>query len=90
MDYISTRETAEKWGVSLRYVQKLIEDNRIPGAKKFGVSWLLPTDAVKPDDLRRVRKKSAERKPPWLLLPPTVLAKRNPNVTGTYSSCGST
>lgn len=80
MDYLSTRETAEKWGVSLRYVQKLIEDNRIPGARKFGVSWLLPADAVKPDDPRRVRKTSAERMPPWVLLPPTVFAKRNPVV----------
>ena len=30
MDYISTKEAAEKWGISERRIQKLCEDNRIP------------------------------------------------------------
>ena len=35
MEYISTREAAEKWGVSLRRVQRLIYEGRVPGAKKI-------------------------------------------------------
>ena len=35
MEYISCAEAAEKWGISARRVQKLCEDNRIPGAKEL-------------------------------------------------------
>ena len=40
MDYISTKEAAQRWGVSIRYVRHLLSENRIPGAKKYGVSWI--------------------------------------------------
>lgn len=60
MEYRSTRETANKWGVSLRNVQRLLKENRIPGAKKFGVSWLIPAGAEKPSDPRRAKKQGAE------------------------------
>ncbi len=40
----------EKWGVSLRQVQRLLADNRVPGAKKHGRSWMVPDDAEKPVD----------------------------------------
>lgn len=53
MDYISTAEAAKLWGVTVRYVQKLIADGRVPGAKKYGVSWMLPADSEKPRDPRR-------------------------------------
>ena len=60
MDYLSTKEAAERWGVSLRYVQRLIQDGRIPGAKKYGGSYLLPADAEKPGDPRRAPKPAAQ------------------------------
>lgn len=53
MDYISTQEAAEKWGVSLRQVQRLLREERITGARKYGVSWMIPADAQKPDDPRK-------------------------------------
>lgn len=53
MDYLSARETAARWGVSLRQVQRLLHENRIPGAKKCGVSWLIPAHSSKPTDPRR-------------------------------------
>ena len=58
MEYISTMEAAEKWGVSLRQVQRLLAGSRIPHAKKYGRSWMIPYDAEKPADPRR------EKKPP--------------------------
>lgn len=50
MDYISTRDAAKQWGVSIRYVQHLLSEGRIPGAKKYGVSWLIPVGSKKPPD----------------------------------------
>ena len=45
MPYITAQQAAEKWGVSLRYVQRLMSENRISGAKKYGRSWMIPADA---------------------------------------------
>lgn len=56
MEYISVAETSEKWDVSVRQVQRLLAENRIPHAKKYGKSWMIPADAEKPAD-PRVEKK---------------------------------
>lgn len=56
MEYISAMEASEKWGVSLRQVQRLLADNRIPRARKYGRAWMIPEDAEKPIDLRREKK----------------------------------
>jgi hypothetical protein len=53
MDYISTKEAAEKWGISERRIQKLCEDDRIPGVIRFSCVWAIPKDAPKPDDGRK-------------------------------------
>ena len=47
MEYMSCPEAAKKWGISERRVQKLCEDNRIPGVSKIGYMWLIPKDAQK-------------------------------------------
>jgi len=60
MEYISAAEASERWGVSLRQVQQLLAAKRIPYAKKFGRSWMIPSDAVKPADLRREKKLSEQ------------------------------
>ena len=57
-EYISAPEAAKKWGISERRVQKLCEENRIPGVAKFSRMWLIPKDAEKPKDARL----TAERK----------------------------
>lgn len=46
--YLSIRETAYKWGVSERRVNQYVTEGRIPGVERFGRSWAIPTDAVKP------------------------------------------
>lgn len=35
LEYISAPEAAKKWGISERRVQKLCEENRIPGSGKI-------------------------------------------------------
>lgn len=52
MDYISIKETADKWGISSRRIQILCNEGRIEGAKKIGTCWAIPEDAEKPDDQR--------------------------------------
>lgn len=52
MDYISTKEAAQKWGISERRMQKLCEEGRIPGAVRFVRVWAIPKDAKKPIDRR--------------------------------------
>jgi len=53
MEYISCPEAAKKWGISERRVQRLCEDNRIPGISKIGYMWLIPKNAKKPFDGRK-------------------------------------
>ena len=52
LEYISAPEAAKKWEISERRVQKLCEENRIPGVAKFSRMWLIPKDAEKPTDAR--------------------------------------
>ena len=52
MDYLSIKQTSEKWGISTRRIQVLCGENRIPGAIKIGSYWAIPADAEKPKDER--------------------------------------
>ena len=53
MEYMSCPEAAKAWGISERRVQRLCEDDRIPGISKIGYMWLIPKDAEKPADGRK-------------------------------------
>lgn len=53
MDYILAKEAAEKWGITVRRVQVLAKENRIPGVKLVGKTWMIPADAQKPEDIRK-------------------------------------
>ena len=61
MEYLSLRQTAEKWGLSIRRVQTLCSTDRIPGATKIGSYWAIPVDAEKPKDERIKRGKYVKR-----------------------------
>lgn len=52
MDYLSIKQTAEKWGISVRRVNELCAGERITGAMKVGSYWVIPADAEKPKDER--------------------------------------
>ena len=52
MEYLSIRQTAEKWGISGRRIQRLCTEGRIPGAVKIGSYWAVHEDEEKPKDAR--------------------------------------
>ena len=52
MNYMTIKEAAEKWELSVRRVQELCESKKILGATKFGRAWAIPKEAQRPADLR--------------------------------------
>ena len=46
--YLSVQETAEKWDVSVRWMNQYILNGQIPGVERLGKSWAIPENAVKP------------------------------------------
>lgn len=52
-EYMTAQEAAEKWNVSLRWVQRLCKENRIDGTMNINRVWLIPKVAKKPVDKRR-------------------------------------
>ena len=61
MGYLSAKELAEKWNISRRRVQILCEEGRIDGAYKVSEVWIVPEDAEKPVDRRKVAKKKINK-----------------------------
>lgn len=58
MDYITTKEAAQKWSISDRRVLQYCNAGRIEGAVKMGNTWLIPKTAEKPADGRYRKKRS--------------------------------
>jgi len=56
MDCMTVKDAAEKWGVTPRWVQMLCAQDKIPGAVRFGVTWAIPKNAVRPKDGRHNSK----------------------------------
>ena len=56
MDFLTAQQTAEKWGISLRWVQTYLKNGRIEGAVRFGHAWMIPKDAKKPTDPRKIKR----------------------------------
>ena len=52
MGGITTKEAAEKWGITPRQVQLLCAQGRIKKAVRFGNAWVIPAAATKPKDGR--------------------------------------
>ena len=52
MKYLSSKEAADKWGISGRRVQILCNQDRIAGVIRIGSTWGIPDDAEKPKDAR--------------------------------------
>ena len=52
MKYISISETSNKWKISTRRISVLCNEGRIEGAQKVGATWIIPENAIKPNDAR--------------------------------------
>ena len=52
MGYLTAKQFSEKWGITERRIIKLCGENRISGATKNGMVWLIPEDTLKPSDRR--------------------------------------
>jgi excisionase family DNA binding protein len=52
MDWMTTREAADLWGVTIRRVQGLCDDGELNGAMRMGQIWLIPKSTPKPLDGR--------------------------------------
>ena len=42
----TVRQTAQRLGVTLKYVRDLLYEGKFPGAKKTGHKWAIPAPAV--------------------------------------------
>lgn len=61
-EYMTVKEAAEKWGLSVRRVQLLCVEGRIEGAMKYASVWAIPKDAEKPKDERIITGKYIKSK----------------------------
>ena len=52
MEYLSIKQTADKWGITARRIQVLCTEGRIPVSVKIGSFWAITADAEKPKDAR--------------------------------------
>ncbi len=57
MEYMKVAQAAQLWGITDRRVRILCQQGKIEGVIKNGRSYLIPADAVKPVDGRRLRHK---------------------------------
>ena len=59
-EMLSVKEVAKRWNVPEQQVSRYCRENRIPGADRKGRSWLIPSNAEKPQDKRRKSRKALE------------------------------
>lgn len=53
MQYITAKEAAVRWSLTVRRVQDLCRKHQIHGAVRWGRDWMIPVDAPRPVDRRR-------------------------------------
>ncbi len=61
MDFLTSAECANKWGISQRRVAIYCKEGRIAGAVLRGRMWMIPENAEKPQDPRRKRKEGSSK-----------------------------
>ena len=52
LEYMTTQEAANKWGIKVRRVQALCENGKVQNAKRLGHMWVIPEGTLKPIDGR--------------------------------------
>jgi len=43
---LTVQQTAERLGVTLKYVRDLLYESKLPGAKKVGRKWFIPAKTI--------------------------------------------
>lgn len=61
MEYFTTVEMSEKWGITSRRIGILCAEGRIDGTVKKGKTWLIPSTSEKPADARRKGNHTTEK-----------------------------
>lgn len=86
MKRITAQEAAGKWDISLRRVQDYCKKGKIPGAERFGNSWMIPETAVKPADGRTKAAKQEMPQP----RPSMIMPRQSPflHMTDLYNAPG--
>lgn len=87
MQYISVKEAAEKWDLTVRRVQDLCKNHAIHGAVRWGRDWMIPADASRPADRRK--KLPVSKAATIAILPrknPAIIFSNIYNVPGTADS----
>ena len=59
MNFLSVAEVAKLWSMSERSVRNYCAEGRIPGAILVGKTWMIPSDAAKPN--RKARTSNSKR-----------------------------
>ena len=62
MDWMTTQEAAEQWGLTMRRVQALCEANKVDGAVLLSRIWVIPKGTPKPIDGRTKAAKQTKSK----------------------------
>ena len=92
MEYLSTKETAKRWGVNTSLVRRHCSQGRVPGAIQKDGAWLIPEGTKRPPKIERPEE--VTELPP--LAKKLVRQKKKKNFHGlydyvqtdlTYSSC---
>lgn len=52
MEYMTVKEAAQKWNITVRRVQVLCAQGRIKGVSRLGSMWAIPKGSPKPKDMR--------------------------------------
>ena len=64
-EYINAQQASEKWNISDRRVRVLCREGKIPGAVKYGKSYKIPVESVKPADGRKAPMYAGTRFLKW-------------------------
>ena len=60
MKMMTAQQAAEKWNMSLRNVQDICKKGRVPGAERWGNTWMIPADAKRLPDGRSKAAREAK------------------------------
>jgi len=58
MEWVTAKEISLIWGITVRRVQILCDNNKVDGAQKLGNMWVIPKGTPKPVDGRTKAAKS--------------------------------